>query len=272
MDDADPVAFHLPLETYSRSYDSGVNPKSGGAPKMTVNTDGAHLVVVTLRESPGVFLDKVEFVGADGNVVASVEAEDTSEAAADALAALPDKSFFIKGDGASSMFQSTRLNHKRQPIRYLHQAFAGRLEAGEAISNQALLYNTDATEAADYDLRRINTDAAVLMDGGGALGVVAAGAGSLTLPPELATDAALAFLVCSHRGHAHGNRVLWRDAAHRGRDRVDRAGGLTDAFPGGVAPGAGGDDRRCARRDRQSADPSARGHADAGVVPAAGHV
>ena len=194
MDDGDPVAFHLPLETYRRSYDSGVNPKSGSAPKMTVATDGAHLVVVTLRESPGVFLDKVQFVGADGNIVASVEAEDTSEAAAAAVAALPDKTFFIKGAGASNMFQSTRLNHKRQPIRYLHQAFAGRLEVGEALSNQALLYNTDTVEAAEYDLRRISTDAAVLLDGGEPLAIVAAGAGSLTLPPELASDAALAFL------------------------------------------------------------------------------
>lgn len=194
MDDGTPVAFHLPLETYRRSYDSGVNPKSGSAPKMTVKTDGAHLVVVTLRESPGVFLDKVEFVAADGNVVASVEAEDTSEAVAEALAALPDKSFFIVGDGASTMFQSTRLNHARLPIRYLHQAFAGSLAAGEALSNQALLYNTDTSEAADYDLRRINTDAAVLLDGRQPLAVVAAGAESLALPPELASDAALAFL------------------------------------------------------------------------------
>ncbi len=194
VDGARPVAFHLPLETFGGSYDSGVNPKQGPTPTLDIKGRRTHVVTITPREAPGVMLDRVEFRTLDGKLAAAVEAESAPDLPEGLLKQTPAKVFHIKGDGHSRLQFSTRFNHSRLPILYLHQKFGERLSRGQAISNQAVFYNTDEDEAENYEISRLCTDAALLLDDGRPLGAFGVGASALRLPEELSTDAALAFL------------------------------------------------------------------------------
>ncbi len=194
IDDGDPVAIHLPLEEFGRPYDSGVNPKSGPMPRIEVEDDGVHLVKVWLRESPGVYLDRVEFVSLeDEEVIAAIEAEDAPNAE-EPIPDLPDKIFNIRNTGHSRLVESTRINHARMPIRYLHHKFGADVGEGETLSNQAVFFNTDSEEAADWDVRRINDSAMLLMEDGRVAAALAIAADGLDLPDALETDAAMIWL------------------------------------------------------------------------------
>ncbi|MGC9320174.1 MAG: hypothetical protein ACP5KN_19230, partial [Armatimonadota bacterium] len=142
VDEGDPVAIHLPLGQFGRPYDSGVNPKSGPMPKIAVPSDGAHLVRIWPREAPGVLLDRVEFVSGEGEVVAAMEAEDAREVETAEVVRPPDRAFHLRNCGHSRLVQSTRINHARIPIRYVHHTFGGKLAAGDVIGNLALFFNT----------------------------------------------------------------------------------------------------------------------------------
>ncbi|MFO7947472.1 MAG: hypothetical protein R6V19_11745, partial [Armatimonadota bacterium] len=193
-DGGDKTAFHLPLGKFSRSYDSGVNPKEGSPPKMSIES-GEHLMTITLRESPNVMLDRVEFVDDEGTLVKAVEAENAPEVPEAMLAdAPPDRLFYIKNDGHSRFVQSTRLNHTRTPIRYAHHKFGDVLKKGEAVSNQAIFFNTNAAENADFDLRRLNQDACMITENREPLGFFFTAPGSIDLPAQLATDAPMGYL------------------------------------------------------------------------------
>ncbi len=194
IDDQDPVAIHLPLDKFDRPYDSGVNPKSGSMPRIEIERGGTHLVKVTLREKPGVYLDRVEFVSVeDEEVVAAIEAEDAPDAE-QPIPDLPDRVFHIRNTGHSRMVQSTRINHRRIPIRYLHHKFGADLAQGEAIANQALFFSTFSDRAEDWDIARLSEASMLLTDGDEPVAVLAVGADGLELPAELATDAALVWL------------------------------------------------------------------------------
>ncbi|MBT3375014.1 MAG: hypothetical protein HN742_23805 [Lentisphaerae bacterium] len=66
----DPI--HIPLERFASSSRShSLTPE---LTRLTVGEDGVHTFVLTLREAPGVELDKIQFAR-DGNVVAEVECE-----------------------------------------------------------------------------------------------------------------------------------------------------------------------------------------------------
>ncbi|MFP3904750.1 MAG: hypothetical protein ACLFWB_10960, partial [Armatimonadota bacterium] len=189
IDDGDPVPIHLTLNEFGRSYDSGVNPKTGPMPKVTVENDGMHLVKIWLREKPGVFLDRVEFIDDDAEIVAEIEAEDAPDAEASELVKPPDKLFHLYNTGHSRMVQSTRINHKRDPIRYIHHKFGGSLDEGQAASNQALFFNERAGDDGAWDLKRVDTDTAVVTNDGRPRAVIT------TSPAELLdTDAAMAWV------------------------------------------------------------------------------
>ncbi|MFW6437903.1 MAG: hypothetical protein ACOCZ7_02710, partial [Armatimonadota bacterium] len=185
VDEGDPVAVHLPLNEFGRPYDSGVNPKSGPMPRITVEGDGAHLVKIWLREKPGVYLDRLEFIDVESEeIVAAMEAEDAPDAE-EAIPDLPDKVFHIRNSGHSRLVQSKRINHERIPIRYVHHTFVAPLAQGETISNQALFFNTDTQENADWGVQRINDAAMLLTENGEVAAALAAGAEALDLPGAL---------------------------------------------------------------------------------------
>jgi len=208
IDGGEPTACHLPLNKFGRAYDSGVNPKKGSMPKVRIKAGGVHLVTVTLRERPGAMLDRVEFIAADGKLAAAVEAEKAPPVPEGLVKPKPPKSFHLKGDGVSRLCFSTRLNHSRLPIRYAHQKFGGRLDPGQAASNQALLYTTAENRSGEFDLRRVSPEAALLLQDGAPLGVFAFGPAVRELPEQLATDAAMVF--------AGRERLLLCDATRLG--------------------------------------------------------
>jgi len=217
IDGGENVAIHLPLETFGRPYDSGVNPKSGPMPTVTVQGDGPHVVQITLRESPGVFLDRVELIDEAGNVAAAVEAEATEDAADSPIPELPDKVFHLRGSGHSRVAQSTRINHARIPIRYVHHKFRGHLERGEALSNQALFYHTDSNEAADWDIQRVNDAAALVLRAGEPHAALIVG-DAVELPHDLDNPAALTWLA--------SDRIVQCDTGEQGIDmEIDLAAG-----------------------------------------------
>ena len=193
IDGGESIACHLPLKEFGRSYDSGVNPKAGAIPKVEVETDGLHVVTVTLREAPNVMLDRVEFLSLDGKLVTAIEAETAPELPPALVKPTPTKTFWIKGDGFSRLVFSTRFNHRRLPIRYTHQKLGARLETGQDISNQTIFYNTGSTTNQGFDIRRVATDTALLLNGGIPLGIFSGNAREMAVPDELRTDAALAF-------------------------------------------------------------------------------
>jgi len=129
----------------------------------------------------------------DEEVVASIEAEDAPDAE-EAIPDLPDKVFHIRNDGHSRLVESTRINHARIPIRYVHHKFGGQLAEGETISNEALFFNTNTQENADWNVRRISEAAVLLTDGGEVAAALATDPAALNLPEALATDAALVWL------------------------------------------------------------------------------
>ncbi|MFO7945884.1 MAG: WD40 repeat domain-containing protein [Armatimonadota bacterium] len=68
------------------------------------------------------------------------------------------------------------------------------LKKGEAISNQAIFFNTDSAENADFDLRRLNQDACMITENREPLGFFFTAPGSIDLPAQLATDAPMGYL------------------------------------------------------------------------------
>lgn len=193
IDDGEPVAVHLPLEQFGRPYDSGVNPKSGPMPRIEIEEDGVHLVRIWPRESAGIFLDRVEFVGIETDeVVAAIEAEDAPDAE-EPIPDLPDKLFRIRNCGHSRLVQSTRINHARIPIRYLHHKFGAQLAEGESLANHALFFNTNTAEAADWDIRRINDRAVLILRAGEPFGAAVIG-DAIELPEALRAPAAITWI------------------------------------------------------------------------------
>lgn len=161
-------------------------------PTIAVEGYGPHLVEISLREGPGAMLDRVEFQDEGGTVAAAVEAEAIEGAGAD-LPDLPDRIFRIVNAGHSRVAQSTRINHARIPIGYVHHKFGATLAAEETLANQALFYHTDSAEHADWDLRRVSDRAALLMREGEPYAAVVIG-GALDLPPQLRAGAAMLWL------------------------------------------------------------------------------
>ncbi|MGI5817071.1 MAG: WD40 repeat domain-containing protein [Armatimonadota bacterium] len=194
IDDGEPLEVHLPLEEFGRPYASGVNPKSGPMPRIEIESDGVHLVKVWLREKPGTMLDRVEFVDVGSEeVVAAIEAEDAPNAE-EPIPDLPDRVFHIRNSGHSRVVESTRINHARLPIRYVHHKFGDRLGKGETLSNQAVFFNTNTVDNADWQVRRVNDRALLLLEDGRSAAVLAMGADALDLPAALATDAAMVWI------------------------------------------------------------------------------
>ncbi|MBT7096771.1 VCBS repeat-containing protein, partial [Candidatus Poribacteria bacterium] len=210
IDDDSPVAIHTPLGVFGRPYDSGRNPKAGDMPRVRIARDGEHLIEVTLRDKPGQFIDKIEFVATkDDKVVASVEAEDLLGKGDTVVAPAPAKSFHLRSDGFSRLVQSTRINHKRMDIRYAHHKFGGQLAKGEALTNMALFYSTDAQRQDDWDIQRVSDDLALLTASGKPWAIVGNGTADADPGSDLRSDAAMIW---------HGtDSLVWADTRKVGK-------------------------------------------------------
>jgi hypothetical protein len=191
-----PVACHLTLGAFGRSYDSGVNPKSGPMPVVTVEKDGTQVVTVSMRDKPSPLLDRVEFLDAAGTVVAAVEAESAPVPPASLMARAPDRIFTLAGDGASRLSFSRRLNHSRLPLVYAHHKFSGVLAAGERIANTAVFGSRLSGSGEGVpDMRPVSAAVSMLLVSGSPHAVFTTARDALGLPDALRSDARVSVLL-----------------------------------------------------------------------------
>ena len=210
IDGGVPVAIHTPLKEFGRPYDSGVNPKQGAMPRAMVETDGKHLVEISLRDRAPQFIDKIEFVDMNTDkVVASAEAENLVDAKSTTVKKQPVKSFHIRSDGFSRLVQSTRINHLRMDLRYLHHKFGGKLAKGESLANMALFYNTDDERQDDWDIRRVSNDLALLTKKGEPWAAFGEGKAAAKIAKGLSGDASMVYL--------GADQLVWADARKIGK-------------------------------------------------------
>ncbi|MBU0608380.1 MAG: PQQ-like beta-propeller repeat protein, partial [Armatimonadetes bacterium] len=132
------VAFHMPKLKYASS--SGDFANTAESPMVTLEGQGPHLIIVTLRENPTVRVDRFIFVDAAGQ-------ETTLEAEALPPAPQPttDLSRYLHLKTVSPV-RAFVTNHERQgisvPISIYHQRQGKQLAAGESVRFCSLMYTS----------------------------------------------------------------------------------------------------------------------------------
>jgi outer membrane protein assembly factor BamB len=190
VDGGETVAFHIPILKFGPS--SSGPTKDTPTPNISVAQDGFHRFRLTLRENPGVMLQRVLIRDAAGKTVSDFGADQAPPLPKEIIHPAPDLRFFVKSDGAARSSLATRINNVGLKIRTLHQRFGGRLKAGERASVINLFYNDSTDAEKGYDVRRIGTRTALILKNGNPFGLFTADAQELGRGSLEPTDAALA--------------------------------------------------------------------------------
>ena len=164
VDDAPPIAFHIPIESFGRSSSSWT--KDTPSPNITVERDGPHRLSITLRENPGPMLDRFVIKDGEGSVLVDMEAEDAPPVPEDRQKQAPSKDFYVKNDGFAANRLADRVNHVGRKITYLRQRFGGTLAAGEKTVLANIFYNDSSDAPKHYDLRRVTSGSFLILKDG----------------------------------------------------------------------------------------------------------
>lgn len=164
IDGGERIPFHIPIGHFGPS--SANWEKDTPTPNVELAGAGPHRVTVTLRENPGVMLDRMLFRNAEGETVLELQAEDAPPLPPEMIATAPAQRFRVIGDGAAASKLTGRINHVGQEITYMRQRRGGTLQPGEMRTFINLFCNDTADAAKDYDLRRISDEAVLVTRGG----------------------------------------------------------------------------------------------------------
>ncbi len=204
LDGGERLNFHIPVREFGPS--SADHTKESPTPNITVEEDGMHRFTITLREKPGVMLDRIEMRDTQGNLVHTIEAEAPPPVPEELIPKAITQQFFIRSagggmaggsgspretQGGAQVSTSTRINHIGLGVRYLRERLRQRLDQGQRCSTQNLFYSDTADERRELDVRRLTTANCLILREGRPWGLFGARAEELQLPADLQTDAGL---------------------------------------------------------------------------------
>jgi hypothetical protein len=187
IDAGDRIGFHIPIGEFGPSSDA--HTKDTPTPNITLAKGGRHRITISLRENPGVMLDRVTFHDMKGKLIAEVQAESAPEFAPNEIDMGPTQDFYVVGDGSAAAKFVDRDSNVGLKIRKLWQRKSARLEAGQSLTVSNLLYDDTSDARAKRDLRRVSESAALIVGPKGPEALV--GVGGLQGPDALQTDAHL---------------------------------------------------------------------------------
>ncbi|MFQ6099002.1 MAG: hypothetical protein ACE5O2_14830, partial [Armatimonadota bacterium] len=159
------VAFHIPVERFGPSSQAWTKDKP--TPNVRIGKSGFHRFTVTLRENPGVMLDRIVLADKNGEVVADMEAEEAPEIPKEQQRQAPTKDYYVLGDGRAQATMITRVNNVGLRLRYVHQRIAGRMRPGERRSFINLLYADKSDQSKGYQLARLSPSEAIVLGADG---------------------------------------------------------------------------------------------------------
>lgn len=206
------TAYHIPVGHFGPS--SGSWTKETPTPGFTLERGGFHRLTLTLRENPGVLLDRLVLTTAEGQEVAAFEAEEAPELPAEMQRAAPKKSFVIAFDGSARAKMTTRFSNVGLPVRKLHQRQRRHLRPGEALTFVNLLYAETEAAPRGYTLRRLGPREVLLLASDGTpLAYVGTGQTEATRT-VLPVEAPLFWIGRDRFAVAEGTRVgdFWQQA------------------------------------------------------------
>ncbi len=173
VDGGETIPFHVPIGSFGPS--SRTWEKDQPTPNIVIDEAGEHRITITLREGPGVLLDRIMVRDEQGNEIASVEAEEAPPLPAGLVEAAPAESFHVKSDGLAQCKLTGRINHVGRHITYMRQRLGGELQPGEMRTFHTIFYNEAEGAEKNYDVRRISDEAALVTRDGEPYMVVAVG-------------------------------------------------------------------------------------------------
>ncbi len=137
VDLGDKQSFHMNKGRYGRS--AADHALTSDTPKVTLEGDGPHLLLVTLRERQPVRVDRFIFQDANGETrVYEAESLPPPPEVSDDLT----RAFHIKP--AAPLDAAWVTNHERAgivlPVSILHQRKSGQIQAGDAVTFASLMY------------------------------------------------------------------------------------------------------------------------------------
>ncbi len=217
LDEGQPVAYHLPLDKYAQS--SGNWEKTSPAPPLVVPQTGRHVLTISLREGPGVKLDKLVLVPPKGEPL-TLEAEDLVKDQVEVIAEPEQHFVIVNADGARlKLTGSFDYGHGSDKGYYAHypyadkitrvltQVKAGRLAAGDSFVLANLFRTSQGADPLRVDLQPLREGAWVV--GGASKGLVGLGSQSV---PGGRIDAALFLLTPRGLVAAGARRIALLDA------------------------------------------------------------
>ncbi len=160
VDGGERIAFHIPIGQFGPS--SGTWTKDTPTPNIQIAEDGKHRLTITLREGPGVMLDRMVLRDEAGETVAEIEAEEAPPLPEELVEAAPQYRFHVTSGGQARCKLTGRINHVGRHITYMRQRLGGHLQPGEQRAFHTLLYSDGSEEPKEYDLRPISDEAAMI--------------------------------------------------------------------------------------------------------------
>lgn len=163
IDGKERVSLHTPIGSFGPS--SSTPEKDTPTPNVTIAGDGVHILSFTLREGPGIMLDRFTIHSADGAPIGEVQAEEAPPVPEDQMDEAGSSDFYVKNDGFAANVLASRINHVNRKITYLRQRFGGRLQAGESATLFNIFYADNSERPKGYGIRRLSdTEALIVKD------------------------------------------------------------------------------------------------------------
>ena len=164
IDGGTDIAFHIPYDHFGPSADSWT--KDTRTPNVTIARDGTHLFRVTLRENPGLVLQKVTIATPDGKEIKTIDAWNPPPLPKEQFQPAPDKRFLVKNDGLCQTTVSSRTNNVTLKFEYLHQVTSRRMKAGEFAHLANVFYSDRSDKPVNLDLTPAANDGVLLSRAG----------------------------------------------------------------------------------------------------------
>lgn len=161
VDGGERVSLHTPIGVFGPS--SSTPEKDTPTPNVTIAGDGMHILSFTLREGPGIMLDRFTIQSADGTLVAEVQAEEAPPVPEGQVDEAGSSDFYVKNDGFAANVLASRINHVSRKITYLRQRFGGRMQAGEAATLFNIFYADNSRQPKGYGIRRLSDAEALIL-------------------------------------------------------------------------------------------------------------
>ena len=166
LDGGERLGYHLPIGEYSGS--AGTWEKDTPGPPVTVKRGGEHRFEISLREAPGVRLDRVVLTPPEGDPVV-LEAEDLVRDQVEVIDEPEQHLFIVNADGARlKLAQSFDYGHGGDQGYYARYPYAdkmtqilvqtkqGQLREGESFTFANLLYTRGGADPIPRELRPLN--------------------------------------------------------------------------------------------------------------------